>query len=889
MKRKKPIGRRIVKPKLAPKPDVRKSAGKPAPSPKGIAKAAAKGNPARGKPKPAKTSATIARPADMRVAAIDSKPVKKKKSAAAAPVGKPAALTTKGGKMTARASEPAGTRQGSAANATVRPAQPTRTLDAAPPVVPATGAVQTTAPTEPAGPTVVAPNRPTIIEPATAIDYVSPATAVDQPTVGAPAEVASPFSTAPSVESDVACASVGGRFVPFMDPTPNPSHTGPEDRNVFDADRHSPLSTPTSESLQAREDDAPAARNAPAASPPAAPVDEPAEGDSEPSSSLPQPPVLFEVAWEVCWQLGGIYTVLRTKVPTMLERWDDRYFLIGPYNPHTAALEFEERPTEGYIRETLDRLRNAGMACHYGRWLVPGRPNVILLDYRARYASLDADKYLLWKDHGISTPSNDGEVNEVTAFGFAVAEFFRELCNVQPGRPIIAHFHEWMAGVAVPRIAHLKYPVTTVFTTHATLLGRYLASDSADFYQHLPFINADAEAAKYNIHARFSIERAAAHSATVFTTVSEVTAREAKQLLGRDADLILPNGLNVKRFAALHEFQNLHRTYKERIHDFVMGHFFPSYSFDLDRTIYLFTSGRYEYRNKGMDLYIEALHRLNWRLKGMADRPTVVAFIVTRLAVRNINVGALQNQSMFQELKNTCSSVSGDMNQRLFAASAVGRMPTYEELLPDDAQVRLKRAVHAWRTHRPPLIVTHDLADDRNDAVLQHLRHRGLLNSADDPVKVVFHPEFMTATSPLLPLDYEQFVRGCHMGIFPSYYEPWGYTPMECVALGVPSVSTDLSGFGAYVQSHIRDSAQQGLCVLNRSSRGFDEAVGMLADYLFQFTQLSRRDRIELRNKVERLSDLFDWSALIRHYHDAHDLALSRIGVKLGRLEVRVV
>src|SRR5206468_8946547 len=187
----------------------------------------------------------------------------------------------------------------------------------------------------------------------------------------------------------------------------------------------------------------------------------------------------------------------------------------------------------------------------------------------------DADKYLLWKDHGSGTSAGDGEVNEVIAFGFTLAEFFRELTSVVTDRPILAHFHEWMSGVAVPRIAHLRLPVITVFTTHATLLGRYIANDNPYFYEHLPFLNGDAEAEKYQILPRHQIEKAAAHASTVFTTVSEVTAREAAQLLQRSPEVILPNGLNIQRFAAMHEFQNLHREFKERINEFVMGHFFP--------------------------------------------------------------------------------------------------------------------------------------------------------------------------------------------------------------------------------------------------------------------------------------------------------------------------
>ena len=627
---------------------------------------------------------------------------------------------------------------------------------------------------------------------------------------------------------------------------------------------------------------------------PAAPLPAQPPPDGKADVNVPsQPSLLFEVAWEVCWQLGGIYTVLRTKAPAMIERWGDRYCLIGPYNPNTAPLEFEEQPAYGALRETLQKLRDGGMSCYFGRWLIPGRPRVVLLDYRGRFNALDTDKYLMWADHGISTYASDGEVNEVVAFGFAVAEFFRIFREIVTDRPVLAHFHEWMGGVAVPRIAHLRIPVATIFTTHATLLGRYLASDNPYFYEHLSFLNPNAEAEKYNILPRFQIEKAATHAATVFTTVSEVTATEAEKLLGRHPDAILPNGINIQRFAAPHEFQYLHQKYKEKINEFVMGHFFPSYTFDLDNTLYFVTSGRYEYRNKGMDLYVEAMYRLNQQLKQVADPPTIVAFIITKANVRNINVGVLQNHSMFEDLRNTCMELQEQMGARLFQAAAANRLPTYNELLPEDSQVRMKRALHAWRSHRQPVIITHDLWDDANDPILKHVRHRGLFNAADDPVKIVFHPEFVTATSPLINLDYEHFVRGCHMGIFPSYYEPWGYTPMECVALGLPAVTTDLSGFGAYVEHHVPGQHKRGIpgiLVLNRRTASFDQAVDQLVNHIVRFVQLQRRERIEMRNRVERMGELFDWSNLVKHYDEAHNIALDRIGApKQGTLEIRLV
>ena len=217
---------------------------------------------------------------------------------------------------------------------------------------------------------------------------------------------------------------------------------------------------------------------------------------------------------------------------------------------------------------------------------------------------------------------------------------------------------------------------------------------------------------------------------------------------------------------------------------------------------------------------------------------------------------------MFDELHKTCSQIQEQMGDRLFHNAAIGKIAGTGELMDEDDRVRLKQAIHAWRSGRQPPIVTHDLVDDADDAVLKHLRHRMMFNSPDDPVKVVYHPQFLTHTSPLISLDYEQFVRGCHLGIFPSYYEPWGYTPMECSAMGVPAVTTDLSGFGAYIQRNIVDHDEQGLFVLNRRTHSFEQAVDELADHLLKFVQMNRRQRIEMRNKVERLSEIFDWSIL---------------------------
>jgi glycogen(starch) synthase len=579
--------------------------------------------------------------------------------------------------------------------------------------------------------------------------------------------------------------------------------------------------------------------------------------------------LLFEFAWEVCNQIGGIYTVMKTKAPSMVERWGENYFMVGPYNEHTSSLEFEYSEAPEFLRPALREMENRGIKCHFGHWLVDGHPQAILLDYQSCYNYLGETKYYLWNDNGISLQGQDGEVDAVVAFGSAITQLLQVACSTISQKKILAHFHEWMAGTAIPRIRHLNLPVSTVFTTHATQLGRYIASNDPNFYYNLPWINADDAARHYMIWSKYAIERAAAHASHVFTTVSEVTAREAEYLLGRKPDFVLPNGLNTHQFTALHEFQNLHMKYKERIHEFTMGHFFPSYSFDLDRTLYFFTSGRYEYLNKGMDVFIESLYHLNERLKTLPKPPTVVAFIITRAPTKSLNVTSLQNHLRFEDLKATCREMEQNLSQRILDATARGRLPTFEDIFTNDMQVRLKRAMAARKTNQWPPIVTHDMWNDADDPVLRHLRHRNLVNSPNDPVKVVFHPDFVTLSS-LFSLDYEQFVRGCHMGVFPSYYEPWGYTPVECLALGVPTVTTDLSGFGAYVERHVPDALQNGTLVLNRAKGGTGECIQQLTSYLFKFCELNRRERIALRNRAERLTERFTWDVMAAHYHRAH-------------------
>lgn len=592
--------------------------------------------------------------------------------------------------------------------------------------------------------------------------------------------------------------------------------------------------------------------------------------------------LLVEVAYEVCNQVGGIYTVIRSKVPSMLETWDDRYCLLGPYVHPSVGAEFE--PAEDHsdiFGRTVVRLRELGIEAHYGRWLVTGNPRVVLLNPYSVYHRLPEIKYLLWEHHDIGSHDHDDLLHQVMAFGFASKIFFSELANMEPdkGRKIIGHFHEWMAGTAIPELRREGANVITIFTTHATLLGRYLAMHSPSFYEHLPFANWEHEAHHFNIEPNVKIERAAAHGSHVFTTVSDVTARECLMLLGRKPDVVLPNGLNIERFTAMHEFQVLHQEYKEMIHRFVMGHFFQSYSFDLKKTLYFFTSGRFEYKNKGFDLTMEALARLNYRMQVEGIDTTVVMFFITKQPYHSINPNVLASRALMAEIREITQTIIDEVGEKLYteAASAPDtKLPDLNRFVPDYWRLRLRRTIQQWKSNNLPTVVTHNLVADATDPLLGFIRTSNLVNNANDHVKIVYHPDFITPTNPLFRMEYDQFVRGCHLGIFPSYYEPWGYTPLECIARGVPAVTSDLSGFGDYVLQTMPNHQENGIFVVKRKNKGFNEAAEELTNVLLNFVKTERRDRINLRNRIEANAEFFDWQYLTEYYDRAYEMALER-------------
>jgi glycogen(starch) synthase len=590
--------------------------------------------------------------------------------------------------------------------------------------------------------------------------------------------------------------------------------------------------------------------------------------------------LLVEVAWEVCNQVGGIYTVIRSKAPAMMDRWGDNYCLIGPYVHPTVDAFFE--PIDDYsdaFGKAVLRLRERGLEVHYGRWMISGKPKVVLFNPFQVFSYLGDIKYELWDHHGIGTPAHHDLMNQVVAFGHLIKEYLLELANPEVSGDVnlVTHIHEWMAATCIPGIRRATDRVKIVFTTHATLLGRYLAMNDEEFYQHLPFYDWAAEAKKFNVEAETQIERAAAHGSHIFSTVSSVTGMECEKLLGRKPDVIVPNGLNMNRFVAPHEIQNLHQEFKDEINRFIMGHFFHHTPFNLDKTLYFFTSGRFEYKNKGFDITLEALARLNYKMQRANMDTTVVMFFITKGEVQSINPDVLQSRALLEEISETAEAIQHQLGTRLFNSvieNESTQLPNLNDFIDEYWRLRLRRNLQIWRHQGLPSVVTHNLVNDASDPILQFLRASQLINKPEDRVKIVYHPAFINSANPLFGIEYPEFVRGCHLGVFPSYYEPWGYTPLEAMASGVPAVTSNLAGFGDYSLKHIPNPELHGLYVVNRRDLNFQDAAEQLSEQLFRFVTSSRRERIEQRYRVEEAALRFDWNSLTEHYDRAHNMAI---------------
>lgn len=582
---------------------------------------------------------------------------------------------------------------------------------------------------------------------------------------------------------------------------------------------------------------------------------------------------LFEVSWEVCHQVGGIYTVIKSKANKIYDFYKENYFLIGPYYAEEAAIKFEGKPIPPQFTKIFNELKKDNIECHFGKWTIDGiKVNTILIDFSKYMNKSNEIKSSLWKEFKIDSFNSGEKFDKWITWAAITGRLLEGLRKTLKGR-IVAQFHEYITGAGLLYLKKNKVKIGTVFTTHATYLGRKLASAGIPLYDVLKKINPKNEAYKYKIQERYLIEKAAALNANVFTTVSDITALEAKHLIGKKPDLILPNGLDITKFPALEERAIKHNQFKKQILDFAKVFFFPYYRFDMENTIIYFIAGRYEFKNKGIDLFINALGELNRKLAKEKSSKNIIALLWIPAKVEGIDIRLSQNKINYEGIENFMDRSLDELKSNIIDSIVNQKLPTTRELFSDSFHYQMKKKMLEFKKEGKPLVVTHNLID-KNDKILKALKKAGLNNSSHDKVKVIYYPIYLTGSDGLIDLNYYDAIIGCHFGIFPSYYEPWGYTPLETGALGVSSLTTDLSGFGKYILKKHKNC--KGICVLKRQNTNDKRAIADLTNTMYDFSNLTQPERIQRKLEAKEVANSADWANMVKYYIKAHNLALKK-------------
>ncbi len=537
---------------------------------------------------------------------------------------------------------------------------------------------------------------------------------------------------------------------------------------------------------------------------------------------------LFEVSWEVCNKVGGIFEVVASKAMQAAEAFNDNYYLLGPDLKHNEG--FTE--TDELCWEPLRlQLKDRELACRFGRWDIPGRPKVILVDFAGRYNSNQL-LYRLWERYGLDSLSGGWDYVEPVLFSHACGEVIEAAYSslVLPAQGFaVAQFHEWMCGAGLLELKHTLPEIGTVFTTHATMLGRAMAGAGVDIYSRMGSISPVQEAAAYNITAKCSMETISAREADVFTTVSKITADEATLFLGRTPDVITVNGLDMRNIHDYSTDREAADASRERLLEpvsrFLRHEVGP-------HTRIMAISGRYEFHNKGVDVFLDALAGAQQDLQ--ESQTDILALFLVMGGHSGVNEAA----------------ISG--NPHIVA----------DPQFPGAG-----------------FLATHHVYDAPNDPILSACRRLGLHNREDNHVQVVFVPALLNGNDGFFNMPYFEILSGCDLGVFPSWYEPWGYTPHESAAYGVPTITTDLSGFGLWARDlEDKEGIHQGVTVLPRRMAGHDETVAALRKMILAYATCSGEELNAHRLAVRRLCEKASWADFFAYYQQAYRLASEKAG-----------
>ena len=551
---------------------------------------------------------------------------------------------------------------------------------------------------------------------------------------------------------------------------------------------------------------------------------------------LLKPDYIFESSWEVCNKVGGIYTVLSTRAKTLQEALQDKVIFIGP--------DFWKEKESPYFKEDKAlfadwqwEAKENGLNVRAGRWTVPGEPIAILVDFNPFFEKKNEIYGWLWENYGVDSLHAYGDYDEASMFSYAAALVVESFYNyyLNSKQKVIYHANEWMCGLGALYINNKLPQIGTIFTTHATSIGRSIAGNMKPLYDYLFAYNGDQMAGELNMQSKHSIEKQTAMYVDCFTTVSDITAKECVELLDKPVDVVLPNGFDnsfVPKAAQFTRKRNAARRRLLSVANALLGEQLD------DDTLIVSTSGRYEFRNKGIDVFVEAMNRL---LRDKDLKKKVVAFI---------------------------------------------EVPGWVGEPRKDLQERLK----SGKQYDTPLEVpqiTHWLHNMSHDNVLGMMKYYDMHNRPEDRVKVIFLPCYLDGNDGIVNMTYYDVVLGNDLYIYPSYYEPWGYTPLEAVAFKVPCITTDLAGFGLWANTVFGKygEIEDGVKVIHRTDYNYSEVADTIKDTVALFSGFTKKQVEEARKKADELSKKALWSEFIKYYEEAYDIALRKADERMKELK----
>ena len=546
------------------------------------------------------------------------------------------------------------------------------------------------------------------------------------------------------------------------------------------------------------------------------------------------PDYIFESSWEVCNKVGGIYAVLSTRAKTLKEKLGDNLIFIGPDCWGENKCPYIEEDTK-LLKAWKEQAASEGLNVKVGRWNIPGTPVAILVDFKPFFDKKNEIYADMWNKYNVDSLHAYGDYDEASMFSYAAALVVESYYNYyiikkKRANKTIYHANEWMTGLGALYINDRLPQIATIFTTHATSIGRSIAGNNKPLYEYLEAYNGDQMAVELNMESKQSIEKQTAAHVDCFTTVSEITARECAELLDKPVDVVLPNGFEDDFVPQGKEFDIKREAARKRLLDITRALTGDEVA---DDAVIISTSGRYEWRNKGIDVFIEAVNRL--RLSVDQINNEVVAFI---------------------------------------------EVPAWVNSKRDDLAERLEKMANGEKFDTPldTPVITHWLNEQQNDRVLGMMNWLGMHNQKGEKVKLVFIPCYLTGDDGIVNLSYFDVILGNDLCIYPSYYEPWGYTPLEAVAFKVPCITTDLAGFGLWAHSECggKSTLDNGVEVIHRTDYNYNDVAEDIKQTVIRYANATKNKQTRMRNNARALSQKALWTHFIEYYYNAYDFALRK-------------